>query len=245
MAREKELDLRILPTQLSVRSDRRLLRRLLQNLVSNALKYTRQGRILVGCRRHHNRVSIEVLDTGIGIPSSKHEAIFEEFHRLDDGAKVARGLGLGLSIVDRISRVLDHPVTIGSQVHGGSRFGVSVPMAAPIPADQPVSGPPTARSSRLQGMLVLSLDNEASILEGMEALLAGWECRIVTALDPAEVAMKISEIGEIPEVLPVDYHLDRGNGIDAVKQLRWKFGIDDIPAILITADRAPQVRRDA
>ncbi|MEI2384249.1 PAS domain-containing hybrid sensor histidine kinase/response regulator [Breoghania sp. JC706] len=244
VAREKGLDLRILPTSLSVRSDRRLLRRLLQNLVSNAIKYTRRGRVLVGCRRQRNRVSVEVLDTGIGIPPSKRKAIFEEFHRLDDGAKVARGLGLGLSIVDRISRVLDHPVSIGSGVKGGSRFSVVVPLAAAIPAEQPHAGPPAPRTSSLAGMLVLSLDNEASILAGMEALLAGWQCRVLTALDPNEAAAKIAEVGEAPEALLVDYHLDHGNGIDAVVQLRWKFG-HDIPAILITADRTPAVRRDA
>ncbi|PTW62097.1 Na+/proline symporter [Breoghania corrubedonensis] len=244
VAREKNLDFRILKTSLSVRSDRRLLRRLLQNLVSNAIKYTRHGRVLVGCRRQRNRVSVEVLDTGIGIPASKRKAIFEEFHRLDDGAKVARGLGLGLSIVDRISRVLDHPVSIVSGVNGGSRFTVQLPPAPTLPAEQAHSSAPTPRNSSLHGMLVLSLDNEASILAGMEALLAGWQCRVLTALDPSEAAMKIADVGEVPEALLVDYHLDQGNGIDAVVQLRWKFG-HDIPAILITADRTPEVRRDA
>ncbi|WP_319772244.1 NahK/ErcS family hybrid sensor histidine kinase/response regulator [Breoghania sp.] len=251
VAREKNLDLRILATDLTVRSDRRLLRRLLQNLVSNAIKYTNSGRILVGCRRHRNRVNIEVFDTGIGIPASKREEIFEEFRRLDDGARVARGLGLGLSIVERISRVLDHPVSFTSRVSGassrgrsGSRFAVTVPLAATIPAEEPPASQPLPKTSSLKGMLVAALDNEASILAGMEALLAGWQCRTLTALDPAEAAMKIADFGETPEVLLVDYHLDHGSGIDAIVQLRWKFGAN-IPAILITADRTPAVRKDA
>src|SRR5215831_4918945 len=114
MAREKGLALTFVPCSLAVRSDRRLLRRLLQNLVSNAIKYTPQGRVLVGCRPHDGRLRIEVYDTGLGIPASKKRAIFQEFYRLDQGAKSARGLGLGLSIVERIARVLDYRITVSS-----------------------------------------------------------------------------------------------------------------------------------
>lgn len=241
VAQEKKLQLKILPTSLAIRSDRRLLRRLLQNLVSNALKYTGSGRVLVGCRRRRNRVTVEVFDTGIGIPSSKRQAIFMEFHRLDDGARVARGLGLGLSIVDRISRVLEHPVHMSSRVGGGSRFAVEIPLAAGLPDAKPVAdAPPPHRS--LDGMLVLAIDNEPNILSGMEALLAGWNCRIITALNPHQAATFIQDLGETPDILLVDYHLDDGYGIDAVADLRWKFG-SDIPAILITADRTPEVRK--
>src|SRR5579863_454308 len=114
LAREKGLTLKFMPCSLAVRSDRRLLRRLLQNLVSNAIKYTPAGSVLVGCRRHGARLRIEVHDTGIGIPQGKRRAVFKEFHRLDQGARVARGLGLGLSIVERIARVLDCEVTLKS-----------------------------------------------------------------------------------------------------------------------------------
>src|SRR5206468_1232797 len=117
--------------------DRRLLRRLLQNLVSNAIKYTPRGRVLVGCRRRRGRLRIEVWDTGLGIPRSKKQAVFKEFHRLDQGAKVARGLGLGLSIVERIARVLDHKVDLASTVGRGSRFSVEVPLSSARPAKEP------------------------------------------------------------------------------------------------------------
>ena len=113
-----------------VRSDRRLLRRLLQNLISNAIKYTPRGRVLVGCRRRGGRLRIEVYDTGIGIPHAKRRAVFKEFHRLDQGARVARGVGLGLSIVERIARVLDCEVTLKSNVGRGSRFSLEVPRGA-------------------------------------------------------------------------------------------------------------------
>ena len=127
LAREKGLDLKFMPCSQNVRSDRRLLRRLLQNLISNAIKYTPAGRVLVGCRRRGERLRIEVYDTGIGIPHAKRRAVFKEFHRLDQGARVARGVGLGLSIVERIARVLDCEVTLKSNVGRGSRFSVEVP----------------------------------------------------------------------------------------------------------------------
>ncbi len=127
LAREKGLDLMFMPCSLAVRSDRRLLRRLLQNLVSNAIKYTPKGSVLVGCRRRGSRLRIDVYDTGIGIPHAKRRAVFKEFHRLDQGARVARGVGLGLSIVERIARVLDCEVALKSTFGRGSRFSVEVP----------------------------------------------------------------------------------------------------------------------
>ena len=133
LAQEKGLRLEFVPCSLAVQSDRRLLRRLLQNLVSNAIKYTPKGRVLVGCRRRRGRLRIDVYDTGLGIPVSKKRAIFQEFHRLDQGAKVARGLGLGLSIVERIARVLDHEIAVNSTLGRGSQFSVEVPLSAAIP----------------------------------------------------------------------------------------------------------------
>ena len=130
MAQEKGLELKFMPCALAVRSDRRLLRRLVQNLVSNAIKYTPAGTVLVGCRRRGPRLRVDVYDTGIGIPHAKRRAVFKEFHRLDQGARVARGVGLGLSIVERVARVLDCEVALTSNVGRGSRFSVEVPRAA-------------------------------------------------------------------------------------------------------------------
>ncbi len=243
VAREKALDLRILESGLSVRSDRRLLRRLLQNLVSNAIKYTREGRVLVGVRRRGGKAVIEVLDTGIGIAETKQKIIFLEFHRLDDGAREARGLGLGLSIVERISRVLGHPVTLSSKPGHGSRFAIEVPAAASLP-DAPKAAPAPASRGALTGLKVMAIDNEPQILDGMQVLLSGWGCRVETALDPREAARKATEGGFRPDVLLVDYHLDEGTGIEAVVQLRWLFG-SETPAILITADRSQAVRSEA
>src|SRR5262249_57520205 len=112
----------VAPCSRAIESDRGLLRRLLQNLVSNAIKYTPKGRVLVGCRRHGDRLRIGVYDTGIGVPASKKRAIFQEFHRLDQGAKAARGLGLGLSIVERNAHVLDHKIIVSSPLRPRSPF---------------------------------------------------------------------------------------------------------------------------
>ena len=183
LAREKGLDLVFVPSSLTVRSDRRLLRRLLQNLVSNAVKYTPSGRVLVGSRRRGARVRIDVYDTGIGIPKSKQRIVFTEFHRLEQGARVARGLGLGLSIVERIARVLDHRVWLESVVEHGSRFSVEIPLAPAAVKPRRRDEPRTTDMRRLTGMAVLCIDNDAKILDGMNALLGGWGCRVIAATD--------------------------------------------------------------
>jgi Na+/proline symporter/signal transduction histidine kinase len=244
LAREKGLDLKFMPCSLAIHSDRRLLRRLLQNLVSNAIKYTLNGRVLVGCRRVRGRLRIDVYDTGIGIPNSKRRVIFQEFHRLDEGAKVARGLGLGLSIVQRIGRVLDHKIDLRSAPGRGSRFSVEVPLstAAPsIPAMRKIAG---VDRGQLRGLTVLCVDNEPKVLDGMDTLLSGWGCRVLRAADLDAAIVAVAESQAPPSGMLVDYHLDTGNGIEAIVELRRRFGAD-LPAILITADRSPHVRDEA
>src|SRR6202046_2042860 len=142
LARAKGLDLVFVSTTLAIRTDRRLMRRLLQNLISNALKYTLSGRVLVGCRRGPGVVRIEVWDTGLGIPPEHERAVFAEFKRLDQGARVARGLGLGLSIVERLGRVLEHPVGLRSHPGTGSVFSVTAPIGQATPKPRAESGAP-------------------------------------------------------------------------------------------------------
>ncbi len=244
LAREKGLDLIFMPCSLAVRSDRRLLRRLLQNLVSNAVKYTPAGSVLVGCRRRGPRLRIDVCDTGIGIPHAKQRAVFKEFHRLDQGARVARGVGLGLSIVERIARVLDCEVALQSNVGRGSRFSVEVPRASAVIGEPTLRVVPKIAAGRLTGTVVLCIDNERTILDGMQALLGGWGCRVLKAADLAEALAAMQGSGLEPDGLLVDYHLDGGNGVVAIMELRRRTG-RDLPAILITADRSVHVREEA
>ncbi len=244
LAREKGLKLKFSPCSLAVRSDRRLLRRLLQNLVSNAIKYTPKGGVLIGCRRKAGNLRIDVYDTGIGIPSSKRRIIFQEFQRLDEGARVARGLGLGLSIVERIGRVLDHKVDLRSTPRRGSRFSVEVPVSTAAPSVQTPREFATVDRGRLIGTTVLCIDNEPKVLDGMDALLGGWGCRVLKAPDLETAVDAIAESQVAPNGLLIDYHLDKGNGLDAIVELRRRFGAE-LPAILITADRSPHVRDTA
>jgi len=244
LAREKGLDLVFMPCSLAVRSDRRLLRRLLQNLVSNAIKYTPKGSVLVGCRRRGSRLRIDVYDTGIGIPHAKRRAVFKEFHRLDQGARVARGVGLGLSIVERIGRVLDCEVALKSTFGRGSRFSVEVPRAIAAVAEPVTQAAPKAAAGQLAGTVVLCVDNERAILDGMQTLLGGWGCRVLKAVDLTEALAAIEASGLEPDGLLVDYHLDGGNGVGAITELRRRHG-RDLAAILVTADRSVHVREEA
>ncbi|MCQ1769225.1 hybrid sensor histidine kinase/response regulator [Neorhizobium galegae] len=246
MAREKDLEFVVMPTSLKVRSDANLLRRLVQNLVSNAIKYTIDGKVLIGARRRGDQVIIEVLDSGIGIPPSKFRTVFREFARLDEGAKTAAGLGLGLSIVDRISRVLNHPVQLASTPGRGTIFRVQVPMD--MSASQTVHAAGQLerrkRSQPLNGLRVLCIDNEPRILEGMALLITGWGCTVGQADSLAALDDIIERREPPPEIIIADYHLDDGNGIEAILKLRQRYQAD-IPALIITADRTPEVRAEA
>jgi Na+/proline symporter/CheY-like chemotaxis protein/two-component sensor histidine kinase len=244
LAAEKGLDLNFVRSSLAVRTDRRLLRRLLQNLVSNAIKYTPSGHVLIGCRRRGKNVRISVLDTGLGVPSSKQKVIFHEFQRLEQGARVARGLGLGLSIVERIARVLDHKVSLRSVPAKGSMFSLDVPIAVGLPGIASLQVETPVPATPLEGVVVLCIDNEPQVLAGMESLLSGWGCHLLTAPGLESGVAAITERRLRPDALLVDYHLDEGNGIDAIVALRRELDTD-VPAALITADRSPAVRNEA
>src|SRR5271166_5830150 len=240
-ARSKGLELRFVPSKLAIRTDRRLMRRLLQNLVSNAIKYTVRGTVLVGCRRASDRLRIEVWDTGLGIPADRQRAVFEEFRRLDQGARMERGLGLGLSIVERLGRVLGHPVGLRSLPERGSAFFVTASLGEPAAEAAERAAPAApAGGEPLSGLKVLAVDNEPRVLKGMQALLNRWGCAVATASGLNEARAALAKFGA-PDVIVADYHLDEGDGIEAILALRRDFG-RDIPAILATADRGPEAR---
>ncbi|TAH65527.1 MAG: sensor histidine kinase [Rhodopseudomonas palustris] len=244
IARAKGLKLSFVPCLLPVESDRLLLRRLLQNLISNAIKYTPQGKVLVGCRRRGQSLQIGVYDTGVGIPVLKRAEIFKEFHRLEQGARIARGLGLGLSIVERLARVLDHGIALDATRSGGSVFSVTLRVANQVNHTTAVtSATPLSRAS-MSGILVVCIENDPSILDGMKTLLTTWGANVIAATDPEAAIKEIDQADQPITGLLVDYHLDRGNGIAAIRTVRQRYGAD-IPAILITADRSPRVRAAA
>ena len=238
--------LRVLRTSAMVRSDPNLLRRLVQNLVSNAIKYSQNGQVLVGVRNCGDTVQVQVIDTGIGIPAASLDTVFNEFTRLDEGVRTAAGLGLGLSIVDRIARVLDHPVHVQSEAGKGTDFRVDIPVETNI-SRVPVkraSKPAPVGAANLEGLSVLCIDNEVKILEGLELLISGWNCRVESCESISAVEKALTEADHPPHAIIADYHLDDGDGIAAIGMVRkhWAF---EIPAVLITADRTEEVRNRA
>ncbi|WP_044872372.1 NahK/ErcS family hybrid sensor histidine kinase/response regulator [Pseudomonas sp. LFM046] len=236
------LGLRVRIPHLCIRTDFRLLTRILRNFLSNACRYTERGRILLGARRCGDRLRLEVWDTGRGIPADKLEAIFLEFNQLDVGRAAERkGVGLGLAIVDRIASMLEYRVQVRSQPGRGSVFSIDVPLvqaqpqARANPEPRPVTGDP------LPGQRLLVVDNEPGILESMSALLAQWGCQVLTATD---VDGALEALGEqAPDLILVDYHLDHGVvGCDLIQAVRQRFA-RELPAVIITADRSDQCRR--
>lgn len=232
-----------IPKGLAVSTDIRLLTRILRNFLSNACRYTERGRVLLGCRRRGDRVRLEVWDSGRGIPADQLQAIFLEFNQLDRGRAAERkGVGLGLAIVDRIAGILGCPIGVRSQLGRGSVFSIEVPLAEVLPArreDAPVR-PQTG--DPLPGRRLLVLDNEASILHSMAALLGQWGCEVVTAPDLESALGNLG--GVAPEAILADYHLDHGvTGCEVVQALRGQFG-RAIPAVMITADRSDECRRN-
>lgn len=241
LAEAAGLELRVLPCRQVVRTDAHLLRRVLRNLVSNAIRYTRDGRVLLGCRRDGGSLRFEVWDTGIGIPQDRLTKIFEEFHREGRAARIhARGAGLGLAIVERIARVLGHPVAVRSALGKGSVFTLSVPMVA-CPAALPAAALPDGEDD-LAGVAILAVDNDESVLMGLTALLRQWDCEVLPANDPAQAVAEALRHGFVPDLLIADFHLDDGAiGVDFVRSARRALGAE-VPAIIVTADRTADVR---
>lgn len=241
LAAEKKLDLRIIPSSVAVNTDRSLLRRLVQNLVSNAIKYTRNGRVLVGVRRRGELVELQVIDTGIGIAPEKLNTVFREFTRLEEGAREAQGLGLGLSIVDRIARVLRLEIQIFSHKGKGTRFSVILPVAAAAEPSATIEPRSEVQADvALGGLVVFCLDNDPRILEGMRLLLERWGCQVSTFTGSLAIDQQRSAL-PAPDIVLADYHLDQENGLDAIRKLRSIYG-DELAAVLVTADRSSEVR---
>jgi two-component system, sensor histidine kinase len=231
-----------------VRSDPVLLERIVLNLVSNAVRYTAAGGIVVGCRYRENHVRIEVCDSGPGIPPEQQRKIFGEFYRLANAAKTNQArLGLGLAIIDRLCAVLDHPIELTSRLGKGSRFGVTLPMAAARVQAQTEIDPPTQDAIDVtRGKLVVVIDNDVRVLEGMGGLLQNWGCRVVSTTTPEAALAAVSEFGAAarPDLVISDFHLGDGQtGITAIAKLREAFGA--IPAFVMSGDTAPERLREA
>lgn len=244
-AREKGLRLTVRRSSAWIRSDFILLERVILNLVSNAVRYTVRGGILIGCRRRGDRIHLEVWDSGVGIPDSQHQNIFDEFYQLPGREKGRRaGLGLGLAIVDRLCRLLGHPVSLRSKLGKGSCFSVSVP--ASLEGQVPVDSPELAKvTDAAAGKMVVVVDDDALVLEAMMGILRTWGCVVVTAASDVEALVQLAKVDRLPDLIISDYRLgNEVTGIQVIENLRASLG-SKIPAFLISGDTAPERLRDA
>jgi len=243
LAAKKQIRLRLVETCAAAVGDRALVARVVQNLVSNAIKYTRPGgQVLVGVRKRGTRLRLDIVDTGIGFNRDQHALIFAEFSRLEHGARMAQGLGLGLSIVKRLVTALGVTLELDSKEGRGSRFSLFLPLAPRTEKAVPEPGlgrePP---ASNLSGLRVLCVDNEKAILDAMEGLLGGWGCDVRSARSLKDIDKDRLLMGWFPDLVLMDYHLDQTSGLDAIEWLRHNVG-GHLPAALVTADRSAAVR---
>ncbi|MFT6913767.1 MAG: signal transduction histidine kinase [Motiliproteus sp.] len=253
LAAQSRLAFNWIPSSAVIATDSQLLARILRNFLSNALRYTTEGRVVLGCRRTAQGVSIQVWDTGIGIAADKQQEIFEEFNRVQhdnsfrDNSARDKGLGLGLAIVDKMSGILGHQVSVQSTPGVGSCFSVLVPFGEldlyQQQADSARAGidqPPA--EAQLRGRRVLVLDNERSICEAMQLLLEGWGCEVLTALSYEGISERSGELPGL-ELIIADYHLDnRQTGLDAVQRMAAELGIE-APVLMITANYSNDLKQ--
>jgi PAS domain S-box-containing protein len=244
VARSEGLQLHFIGCSALVRSDIQLLARILRNLLSNAIRYTYSGRVVLGCRRHHQSLTIEVWDSGMGIAEHRLEEIFQEFKRGDvQRPDQDRGLGLGLAIVEKIAGILGHSIQVRSWPGRGSMFSVEVPLSATAPTPPPALQMSEPMLERLRGARIWVLDNDATICAGMRTLLEGWGCRVVTALSEEDLARQVDNYHAEADLLIADYHLDNDqNGVDAVARINARRA-SPIPAMMITANYSNELKQ--
>lgn len=243
-AERSQLNFRFVPSSVTILTDRQLLARILRNFLSNAIRYTDSGDILLGCRRRPEGLLMQVWDSGIGIPAEQLEEIFLEFKRLPSNKRRStNGLGLGLAIVDKISRILGHPVDVHSEPGRGSVFSILVPYGErQVPTPARVSTHPEEQGSALQGKRILVIDNDVSICQGMEVLLRGWGCEVMTATGLDDIDVEALREA-MPDLSIADYHLDDGaTGIDAVEVLHQQLG-QAVPTLMITANYSQELKQ--
>jgi CheY-like chemotaxis protein len=232
-ASERGLSLRIWPTRLSVSSDGHALERIVINLARNAVRHTRQGKVIVHARRRGDSVRIEVWDSGPGIPEDKRQAIFDEFVQLEpESSGGRRGIGLGLAIVHRLTQMLHHPLAVDSVEGRGTRFTVTVPLAqSPVTA----APPPAGGALSVANGLVLVVDDHDAERNAVQDLLVSWHCRTLTAADVGGALRAIDASPLLPDAVLCDLRLGDDNGIRAVAEIRARLGYP-VPAVIVTGD---------
>ncbi len=234
LALERGLQLRVRSCQAVIRTDPLLCERILRNLVTNAIRYTRRGGVLLGCRQRGTTLRVEVWDTGRGIPPDRLDDVFSEFRRIEEDADDHRGLGLGLTIVRRLADLLGHRITVASRPGRGSVFALELPLGDPTALTEVNKVDRLARGT-VAGTIVAVIDDEPTVVDSMRQLLGDWGCRPVAARRVGDLLSALERAGR-PDIILADYRLKGGiTGVMVVERIRSEFGAN-IPAIIITAD---------
>ena len=244
-ARAKGIDLRVRRCSEYVRSDPALVERILRNLISNAIRYTERGRVLIACRPHGNALRVCVYDTGLGIEPHEQSLVFEEFYQVGNRERDrSKGLGLGLAIVQRLTRLLQTPLILRSHPGRGSLFAFSLERAEEVAPPRVHLAPRSGDSRNLQGALIVVVDDEELILDAAESLLEHWGCSVITAASRSAAMLRLAGSPRPPDVVICDYRLrDRETGLDVVEAIRNEFN-KDVPALLLTGETDPaQIRK--
>jgi len=246
LADKKGIRLRFRATDLAAFSDRTMLRRILQNIVSNALRYTTNGGVLVAARRRGLNLRVDVCDTGSGIPDEEREEIFEEFHRgTTSAADPSGGLGLGLSIVRRMVEALGHDLSFTSKVGRGTVFRLTLPMARTREVQVAPPTPEARRAYGLFGTKVLLIENDMTVAEATTALLERWQCSVRPAATTTAALEALADTDWVPDVIIADQHLDQGDlGSEAITEAR-RFLLRRVPAVIVTADPSDELQHAA
>ncbi len=241
-AKDLGIDLRFVPCSGTVRSDPDLLERIVANLVSNALRYTHSGRVLVGCRRIPDGLRIEVWDTGIGIEEQEIEAVFEEYYQVGNPARDRRkGLGLGLALVDRLARLMNHRIVVRSRFGKGSMFGVEVQRSAVCASAEPDA--PRFGYDADEEAAVLLIEDDIAVLRAAGRLLKNWGYQVVLTQSSHEALKAIDDPRCRPDIVVADYRLPDGHdGIETIARVRRKLG-NEIPGVVVTGDTSAELNR--
>jgi signal transduction histidine kinase/CheY-like chemotaxis protein len=244
-ARAKSLRLRVLPSAAWVRSDRVLLERILLNLVTNAVRYTEHGGIVVGARRRGDALRLEVWDSGIGIPKDQQQNIFREFYQVGGTREGGPGLGLGLAIVDRMCHLLDHRLELASTQGKGSRFSITVPQVPAQIERAEIPHPLRAVLQPFTGKFVVVIDDDRLVLDSVCGLLRSWGCEVSASTSSDAALASLLELHQTPDLIISDHHFTHGeNGIAVIERLRHAFDAP-IPALLVTGDISVERRQEA
>jgi signal transduction histidine kinase/Na+/proline symporter len=239
LAERKGLQFKLHSSKLVVNTDRKLLKRVLQNLLANAIRYTEQGRVVLGVKRRADSLQICVLDSGVGIAAIDQSRIFEEFQQGSQPDQ--KGLGLGLAIAHRISAILKHPLALQSTEGRGSCFSVTLPLVSGSNSTLPTPTLNTDISASFAGKKILLLDNEPQLLKAVQSLLQSWHCDVRALSQPAEVLNTLQQ-GFQPDLCLFDYHLDNNaTGVEVANQLSAHFALT-APVIIHSADHDQQIR---